>query len=97
MYCVTRRYLYALKFSLHFFQALSLLLSLVLRSLVSTRTVDDDIEGDYDVRVRTREPLLNSQVGQASGSIKGDSDIWSSRMREKVPHYIIFLHETKFP
>lgn len=64
-------------------QALALLLSLVLRSMVSTRPVEDDIEGDYDVRVRTREPLLNSQVGQASGSVKGDSDIWSSRMREK--------------
>lgn len=65
--------------------------------MVSTRPAEDDIEGDYDVRVRTREPLLNSQVGQASGSVKGDSDIWSSRMREKVSHYIISLSTAKFP
>lgn len=64
-------------------QSLSILLALILRSLISTQTVDNDIEGDYDVRGRTWEPLLNSQLSQPSGSIKGDADIWSSRMREK--------------
>lgn len=57
--------------------------------MVSTRRADDDAEDDYDVRGRTREPLLNSQPGLASGSTKGDgkgthSDIWSSRIRDKV-------------
>ncbi|PON55527.1 Tetraspanin [Trema orientale] len=69
-------------------QALSLLLAIVLRAMVSTRKADDDGEDDYDIRGRTRESLLNSQSGQASGSTKGDgrgthSDIWSSRMRDK--------------
>lgn len=70
-------------------QALSLLLALVLRGMVSTHKADYDVEDDYDFRGRTREPLLNNQLSQASGSTKGDgrgthSDIWSSRIRDKV-------------
>uniref|UniRef100_A0A803PGD0 Uncharacterized protein n=1 Tax=Cannabis sativa TaxID=3483 RepID=A0A803PGD0_CANSA len=69
-------------------QALSLLLAIILRAMVSTRKADDDLEDDYDVRGRTREPLLNSQSRQASGSSKVDgrgshSDTWSLRMRDK--------------
>ncbi|XP_052211055.1 tetraspanin-18-like [Diospyros lotus] len=66
-------------------QALSLLIAMILRAMVSTQTVDHDIEGHYDVqRGRSWEPLLNPQVNQTSGSNKGaHSDIWSSRMREK--------------
>ena len=57
--------------------------------MVSTRKTDDDREDDFDVRGRTREPLLNSQAGQASGSAKVDgrgthSDTWSLRVRDKV-------------
>jgi len=70
-------------------QALSLLLALILRATVSTREADFDYEDECDARGRTWEPLINPQSGQASGSGKGDnrgnhSDIWSSRMREKV-------------
>ncbi|KAF7818500.1 tetraspanin-18-like isoform X1 [Senna tora] len=69
-------------------QALSLLLALNLRATVSTRRTDSDDEDEYDFRSRTRDPLLNHQSGQSSGSTKGDnrgtlSDIWSSRIREK--------------
>ncbi|BBH10090.1 Tetraspanin family protein [Prunus dulcis] len=69
-------------------QALSLLLAMVLRGMVSTHKADYDVEDDYDFRGRTREPLLNNQLSQASGSTKGDgrgthSDIWSSRIRDK--------------
>lgn len=70
-------------------QALSLLLAMILRGMVSTRKADYDVEDEYDARSRTREPLLNQQSSQASGSTKGDgrgthSDIWSSRIRDKV-------------
>jgi hypothetical protein len=70
-------------------QALSLLVALILRATVSTRRQDFDDEEEYDIRSRSREPLLNPQSGQTSGSSKGDirgnhSDVWSSRMREKV-------------
>ncbi|KAH6766698.1 Tetraspanin family protein [Perilla frutescens var. hirtella] len=65
-------------------QILSLLLAIVLRSLVSSRGEDDDIEGDYGFRSSTREPLLSPYSGQASGSTRGDSDIWSLRMRQKI-------------
>ena len=70
-------------------QALSLLLSVTLRGMLSTRKPDYDVEDDSDARARTREPLLNQKLNQASGSTKGDgrgthSDIWSSRIREKV-------------
>ncbi|XP_059432677.1 tetraspanin-18-like [Corylus avellana] len=69
-------------------QALSLLLSIILRAMVSTRRTDLDCEDDYDGRGRGWEPLLNSQPSQPVGSNKGDvrgahSDIWSSRIREK--------------
>lgn len=70
-------------------QALSLLLAIILRAMVSTRKSDFDDEDDYEGgRGRTWEPLLNPQSSQISGSSKGDgrgnhSDIWSSRMRDK--------------
>ncbi|XP_024018428.1 tetraspanin-18 [Morus notabilis] len=72
-------------------QALSLLLAIILRAMVSTvssQRVDDDLEDDYNGRGRTWEPLLNPQSSQGSGSTRGDgrgnhSDIWSSRIRDK--------------
>ncbi|MCL7028419.1 hypothetical protein MKW94_012772 [Papaver nudicaule] len=72
-------------------QALTLLLSLVLRAMVSTRD-PDDYESDDDyvaVRGRTFEPLLSQQRSHNSGSTLTDtkgthSDIWSNRIREKV-------------
>ncbi|XP_073144321.1 tetraspanin-18-like [Henckelia pumila] len=64
-------------------QVLSILFAIILRSSVSSQRDDDDIEEDYDFRGRTREPLLHSHSGKASASPRGDSDIWSSRMREK--------------
>ncbi|KAK6164351.1 hypothetical protein DH2020_001215 [Rehmannia glutinosa] len=66
------------------YEVLSLLFAIILRSLVSGRSVDDDdIEGDSGFRSSTREPLLTPYSGLASGSTRGDSDIWSSRMRDK--------------
>ncbi|XP_058771021.1 tetraspanin-20-like [Vicia villosa] len=62
-------------------QALSLLVALILRASVSTRREDFDDDEEYDVRGRSREPLLIPQPGQTSGS--SHSDVWSSRMREK--------------
>lgn len=62
-------------------QALSLLLSMVLRAMVSTRRTDFEGEDDYEIARGRREPLLNSQSNQTSGSTH--SDIWSSRIREK--------------
>ncbi|KAG8389125.1 hypothetical protein BUALT_Bualt02G0196700 [Buddleja alternifolia] len=65
--------------------ALSLLFAIILRSLVSGQRVDgDDIEGDYGSSSSTRDPLINPYSSQASAAIRGDSDIWSSRMRAKV-------------
>ncbi|KAL5562040.1 hypothetical protein UlMin_031787 [Ulmus minor] len=69
-------------------QALSLLVSIILRATISTRKADVDGEDDYEARGRIREPLLNPQSSLASGSTKGDgrgahSDIWSSRIRDK--------------
>ncbi|XP_073042366.1 tetraspanin-18-like [Primulina eburnea] len=64
-------------------QVLSILFAIIIRSVSSQRDDDDDIEIDYDRRSRIREPLLHSYSGKASGSTRGDSDIWSSRMREK--------------
>lgn len=72
-------------------QALSLLLSLVLRAMVSTRD-PDDYESDDDyvaIRGRTFEPLLSRQRSHNSGSTSTDTkvthpDIWSNRIREKV-------------
>ncbi|KAK2648852.1 hypothetical protein Ddye_016341 [Dipteronia dyeriana] len=62
-------------------QALSLLLAVVLRAMLSTRRADFDGEDDYEIGRSRREPLLNPQSNQTSGSTH--SDIWSSRIREK--------------
>ncbi|XP_075508436.1 tetraspanin-18 [Primulina tabacum] len=64
-------------------QVLSVLFAVILRYLVSNRSGDDDIEEDNGTQTRAREPLLNTYSSQASGSTKGDSYIWSSRMRKK--------------
>ncbi|KAL8504944.1 hypothetical protein ACS0TY_016228 [Phlomoides rotata] len=64
-------------------QVLSLLLAVILRSLVSSQKVDDDIEVDYGYNRSNREPLLTSHSSPAPALNRGDSDIWSSRMREK--------------
>lgn len=76
------------------FQALSLLLAMILRAMVSTRKTDYDIEDDYTAAGRNWEPLLNPQASQTSGSSKGDGkgaylETWSSRMREKVFYFDI--------
>ncbi|PHT72547.1 hypothetical protein BC332_23688 [Capsicum chinense] len=73
----------------HWEKAFSLFLAIVLRALVSSPKINHDMEGDYDAIGRTREPLVDPRLGQISGLAKGDargchSDIWSSRMREKV-------------
>ncbi|KAL6516228.1 hypothetical protein OROGR_019533 [Orobanche gracilis] len=64
-------------------QVLSLLFAIILRSLVSSQREDDEIEGDYDFRSCVREPMLAPYSSQTSVSARGDSDIWSSRLREK--------------
>lgn len=59
-----------------------MLLSFVLRALISPHRDEFDYEEDYEnAQFRTREPLLNPQSGQASA---GHSDLWSSLVREKV-------------
>ncbi|KAG6434584.1 hypothetical protein SASPL_106222 [Salvia splendens] len=67
-----------------FRKVLSVLLAVVLISLVSSQNEDDDLEGEYGFRNSSREPLVSPYSGQASGSARGDSDIWSLRMREKL-------------
>ncbi|XP_010684825.2 tetraspanin-20 [Beta vulgaris subsp. vulgaris] len=69
-------------------QALSLLLSLVLRAMISSQRKDSDAE-DNDIVAgdRIREPLLNSQSNQ-SVTTKSEgrgtfSDIWTTRIRQK--------------
>lgn len=62
-------------------QALSLLLAIILRSMVSTRKTEYDTEEEVGVRDRTREPLLNPPANQAAGA---HFDLWGARMREKV-------------
>lgn len=58
-------------------QALSLLLAIILRAMVSTRRTSFDEEDDYEIeRGRIREPLIYQQPIT-------HSDIWSSRIREK--------------
>ncbi|XP_008447349.2 tetraspanin-18 [Cucumis melo] len=61
-------------------QALSLLLAIILRSMVSTRKTEYDTEEEVGVRDRTREPLLNPPANQAAGA---HFDLWGARMREK--------------
>ncbi|KZV21517.1 tetraspanin-18-like [Dorcoceras hygrometricum] len=70
---------------------LSVLFAVILRSLVSNQRGDDDIEEDIGTHSRTREPLLDTNSGHASGSTKDDSDSWSSRMR-KNGWYLYHLH-----
>lgn len=69
-------------------QALSVLLSFVLRAIISTQRADCDEENNYAAGDRIREPLLNSQQNQPSASVKGEgrstlSDIWTTRIRQK--------------
>ncbi|KAK8611751.1 hypothetical protein V6N13_131793 [Hibiscus sabdariffa] len=70
-------------------QALSLLVAVILRSMVSVRRRNIDDEDDNEnIRGRTHEPLLNSKSNHTSTSAKGDgsgthSDFWGSRIREK--------------
>nr|GEW20809.1 tetraspanin-18 [Tanacetum cinerariifolium] len=59
---------------------LCLLLAVLLGMMVSSQKKNDDLEEG--------EPLLNPNSSQTSGSTSGagksfQSDIWSSRMREK--------------
>ncbi|XP_042489865.1 tetraspanin-18-like [Macadamia integrifolia] len=71
-------------------QALSLLLSMILRAVVSTRRGKDDSSDDdcTIIRGRTWQPLLHPHSIPTAGSSLADgkavhSDIWSNRMREK--------------
>ncbi|KAJ6812185.1 tetraspanin-18 [Iris pallida] len=73
-------------------QALSLLLSVILRGMVSKLTMDYDSDDEFLV---IRRPLLNPEVGPTYISTaldsKGDhSDFWSSRMRHKM-EFFFFL------
>ncbi|KAJ0796636.1 putative tetraspanin/Peripherin [Helianthus annuus] len=57
--------------------------------VVQMKLDEDDIEEDGVVRCNAWEPLLNPHVAQTSVSVSVNgksfhSDIWSSRMREKV-------------
>ncbi|KAG6437933.1 hypothetical protein SASPL_102864 [Salvia splendens] len=81
-----------LKFGTDYTEVLSVLLAVVLRSLVSSQNEDDDLEAEYGFRNSSREPLVSPYSGQASGSARGDSDIWSVRMREKVSAVLVRLH-----
>ncbi|WRX09804.1 Tetraspanin/Peripherin - like 3 [Theobroma cacao] len=73
----------------HWEKALSLLVAIILRAMVSSGRRDIDNEDDYEnIRGRTWKPLLNSQSSHTSTSAKTDgkgthSDIWGSRIREK--------------
>ncbi|KAJ8435282.1 hypothetical protein Cgig2_030037 [Carnegiea gigantea] len=78
-------------------QALSVLLSLVLRAMISsTQRVDSDVENNYAADGDgIREPL-NSQQNQPSGLTKGEgratlSDIWTTRIRQKNGCYLNLL------
>ncbi|KAD4584344.1 hypothetical protein E3N88_21945 [Mikania micrantha] len=69
-------------------QVLCILLAVVLGMMVSSQKKDEDIE-EGSGRGRAWEPLLNPNSNQASGSTSADgksfhSDIWSSRIREKL-------------
>ncbi|XP_022758583.1 tetraspanin-20-like isoform X2 [Durio zibethinus] len=71
-------------------QALALLVAIILRAMISARKRNVANEDDFESsRDRTWEPLLNPQSSHSSTSVKGDgrgthSDIWASRIREKV-------------
>lgn len=70
-------------------QALSLLLSIILRAMVSSRTEKHDSDDENPVRGGSWPPLINSQGGQASALTSTDSKgirphTWSTRMRQKV-------------
>lgn len=78
------------------FQALSLLLSMILRAMVSSRTENYDSDDDYAVvRGGSWQPLINPQAGQSrqtSGSTSmGGKEIqpttWNTRMKEKVLYF----------
>lgn len=67
---------------------------MILRAMITTQKTEYDIEDDYANAGRAREPLLNPQVSQTSGSSKGDGkgayvEGWSSRIREKVYYFDI--------
>lgn len=74
------------------FQALAMLVAIILRAMVSARRrdIEDEDEDDYEsIRGRTWEPLLHPQSSHSSTSAKGDgrgarSDVWGSRIKEKV-------------
>lgn len=66
-------------------QALSLLLSVVLRAMVSKRKLDYDSDDDFLV---IRRPLINPEgsptyIATAVDNTGHHSDFWSSRMRQK--------------
>lgn len=64
-------------------QALSLLLAIILRSMVSTRKTEYDTNEEIGDQDRIRETLLNPPANQASGA---KFALWGARMREKVSH-----------
>ncbi|KAF3789543.1 Tetraspanin-18 [Nymphaea thermarum] len=67
-------------------QALSLLLALILRAMVTRRGGHyESDEDDYLVRADYRQPLLGTQVTASTSmdSKSNRSDAWSTRMREK--------------
>lgn len=71
---------------IHRVQAISLFLAMILRAMVSTRSVDYDSDEDFVV---IRRPLLVAQGAPAYLPTTVDSrgfhpDLWSSRMRQKV-------------
>ncbi|XP_020679343.1 tetraspanin-18 isoform X2 [Dendrobium catenatum] len=70
-------------------QALSLLLAVLIRAMIPSRSMDYDSDEDYFV---IRRPLLNQQGGH--GTTSGfHSDIWSSRMKQKYglnPNHITY-------
>ncbi|KAG7036276.1 Tetraspanin-18, partial [Cucurbita argyrosperma subsp. argyrosperma] len=61
-------------------QALSLLLAIILRSMVSTRKTEYDTNEEIGDQDRIRETLLNPPANQASGA---KFALWGARMREK--------------
>ncbi|XXG77158.1 hypothetical protein AAC387_Pa08g1365 [Persea americana] len=71
-----------------FIQALSLLLSIILRAMVSSRIEKLDSDDENPLRGESWQPLINSQGGQTSALTSTDSKgirphTWSTRMRQK--------------